>query len=209
MMISAVGSRGGPVDPEGEKSSFWLKRILAALLLVSAVPFLLLGAGAWFVFRGVAIEQTLGLHRTMARAHAAAIDLYLLEKLHSLEVIARAHTVEELRQPERLREIFDAMAGVHQHGFVDLGVIDQEGRHLAYVGPFDLMDRTYHDAEWFQAVMTRGSMVSDVFLGHRQAPHTVIAVRQPIPRRLVGAQGHPGQPEPLCPGPVPGGGCHG
>jgi two-component system, NtrC family, sensor kinase len=182
MMITALKFPWRAGESRGEKSSPWLRRrILAALLVVSAVPFVLLGTGAWFVFRGVAIEQTLGLHRTMARAHAAAIDLYLLEKLHSLEVMARAHTVEELRQPERLREIFDAMAGVHQQGFVDLGVIDQEGRHLAYVGPFDLMDRTYDEAEWFQSVMTRGSMVSDVFLGHRQAPHTVIAVRQRSP----------------------------
>jgi two-component system, NtrC family, sensor kinase len=180
MMISAAGFPWRSTDSRGEESSFWLRRrILAALLLVSSVPFLLLGAGAWFVFRGLAIEQTLGLHRTMARAHAAAIDLYLLEKVHSLEVIARTHSVDELRRPERLREVFDAIEGVHQHGFVDLGVIDHDGRHLAYVGPFDLMDRTYQDAEWFQAVMTRGSMVSDVFLGHRQAPHTVIAVRQP------------------------------
>jgi two-component system, NtrC family, sensor kinase len=132
MMITALKFPWRAGESRGEKSSPWLRRrILAALLVVSAVPFVLLGTGAWFVFRGVAIEQTLGLHRTMARAHAAAIDLYLLEKLHSLEVMARAHTVEELRQPERLREIFDAMAGVHQQGFVDLGVIDQEGRHLA------------------------------------------------------------------------------
>jgi two-component system, NtrC family, sensor kinase len=169
-------------NSRGERSTFWLRRrIQAALLLVSAVPFLSLGAGAWFVFRDVAIDQTLGLHRTMARAHAVAIEMYLAEKRNSLEVIARTHTVEELRRPERLREIFDAMAGVYQHGFVDLGVIDHEGRHLAYVGPFDLMDRTYFDAEWFQTVMAEGSLVSDVFLGHRQAPHSVVAVRQPSP----------------------------
>jgi two-component system, NtrC family, sensor kinase len=169
-------------NSRGERATFWLRRrIQGALLLVSAVPFVSLGAGAWFVFRDVAIDQTLGLHRTMARAHAVAIDMYLAEKRNSLEVIARTHTVDELRRPERLREIFDAMAGVYQHGFVDLGVIDHEGKHLAYVGPFDLMDRTYSDAEWFQTVMTEGSMVSDVFLGHRQAPHSVVAVRQPSP----------------------------
>lgn len=182
MTISAVRFPWRAAEPKAGKSSPWLRRrIAAALLLVSSVPFVLLGTGAWFVFRGVAIDQTLGHHTTMARAHAAAIDLYLVEKLHSLEIIARTHTVDELRRPERLREIFDAMAGVHEHGFVDLGVIDQDGRHLAYVGPFDLMDRTYSEAEWFQTVMTQGSTVSDVFLGHRQAPHSVIAVRQPSP----------------------------
>jgi two-component system NtrC family sensor kinase len=154
---------------------------VAALLLVSAVPFILVGSGAWFVFRNLAMEQTLGLHRTMARAHAAAVDVYLEEQLRTLELIAQTHSLDELRNPEALRAVFDAVASVHENGFVDLGVIDAEGRHLAYVGPFDLMDRTYRDAEWFQTVLAEGSIVSDVFLGYRQSPHSVVAVRRASP----------------------------
>jgi two-component system NtrC family sensor kinase len=157
----------------------WLRwRIVAALLLVSAVPFILVGSGAWLVFRNLAIEQTLGMHRTMARAHAAAVDVYLEEQLRTLELIARTNSLEELRNPETLSDVFGAVASVHENGFVDLGVIDAQGRHLAYVGPFDLMDRSYRDAEWFQTVMAEGSIVSDVFLGYRQSPHSVVAVRQ-------------------------------
>ncbi|MFH1762682.1 MAG: ATP-binding protein, partial [Gemmatimonadota bacterium] len=169
---------GSPV----ERPSRWLRwRIIAALLFVSAVPFLLVGSGAWFVFRNLAMEQTLSLHRTMARAHATAIDVYLSEQLHTLEMIARTNSVEELRDPATLRRVFDAVSEVYGGGFVDLGVIHESGRHLAYVGPFDLMDRDYSGAEWFQAVRTQGSIVSDVFLGYRQLPHSVIAVRQSSP----------------------------
>ena len=160
----------------------WLRwRIVAALLLVSAVPFILVGSGAWFVFRNLAMEQTLGLHRTMARAHAAAVDVYLEEQLRTLDLIARTHSLGELRNPDALRGVFEAVTSVHENGFVDLGVIDAEGRHLAYVGPFDLMDRSYRDAEWFQTVMAQGSIVSDVFLGYRESPHSVVAVRQASP----------------------------
>ncbi len=170
-------------DALGSHSSQWLRRrITGALLLVSALPFLLLGAGAWFVFRSLAIEQSLGLHRTAARAHAAAIDLYLSEKLHTLEIIARTNSLEELRNPDRLRSVFEAVEGVHQSSFVDLGVIDGAGRHLAYVGPYDLQNRLYQDADWFHAVMAQGSIVSDVFMGFRQVPHSVIAVRQASPQ---------------------------
>ena len=134
------------------------------------------------MFRDLAIDQTLSLHRAMARAHAAAIDAYLSEQLHTLELIAHANQLAELRDPAKLRAAFEAVVEVNENAFTDLGVIGADGRHLAYVGPFDLMDRDYTDAEWFQAAMARGSIVSDVFMGFRQLPHSVIAVRQPSPQ---------------------------
>ncbi|UCG87776.1 MAG: hypothetical protein JSW71_04305 [Gemmatimonadota bacterium] len=164
---------------EEQRSSRWLRwRVVAALLLVSAVPFIVVGSGAWVVFRNLAIERTLALQRNMARSHAAAIDMYLTEQLRTLEMITRTNTLEQLLSGDRLREVFDAMGGVHEDAFVDLGIIDERGRHLAYIGPFDLEDKTYDEAEWFQAVMAEGSTVSDVFLGYRQIPHSVIAIRQ-------------------------------
>ncbi len=162
-----------------QRSGRWLRwRLVGGLLLVSAVPFVVLGGGAWVVFRNLAIDQTLTLHRTITRAHGAAIDMYLTEKLRTLELVTRTNDLEQLITGDRLRGIFDALVQVQQDGLVDLGVIDEQGRHLAYVGPFDLMDKTYGDADWFQAVMAGGSVVSDVFLGHRRIPHSVIAVRR-------------------------------
>ena len=166
-----------------QRSARWLRwRIVAALLVVSAVPFVVVSSGGWVVFRKLAIERTLTAHRTMARAHAAAIDMYLIEKLRTLEMVASTNSLGELTTPENLQGVFAAVAGVHRNAFVDLGVIDGRGRHLSYVGPFDLIDRTYGDAEWFQTVMAQGSIVSDVFLGHRQIPHSVIAVRRQTSR---------------------------
>lgn len=156
-------------------------RMVGAMLLASAVPFVFLGSGAWLVFRRLAIEQTLASHRTMARAHAAALEVYLAEQLHTVELLARVVPREELQDPQRLQAVFDAMTSVHRDAFTDLGIIDASGAHLAYVGPYDLLGRDYSQADWFQAVMVRGSIVSDVFLGYRQVPHSVIAVRANSP----------------------------
>ena len=161
------------------RSTRWLRwRIVAALLLVSAVPFVLLGSAAWVVFRNLAIERTLTLHHTVLRAHASAIDRYLAEQIRTLQTVARTNRLAELRTQEGLQRVFGALTAVHREGFVDLGVIDSTGRHLAYVGPYDLLDRRYAQTEWFAAVRARGSIVSDVFLGFRQVPHSVVAVRQ-------------------------------
>jgi two-component system NtrC family sensor kinase len=61
---------------------------------------------------------------------------------------------------------------------LDLGVIDEEGKHLAYVGPhYSILKKVnYKDEKWFQEVMVTGIYVSDVFLGFRKIPHFIIAV---------------------------------
>lgn len=156
--------------------------MVAGLLLVSALPFVVIGGGAWLVFRDLAIQEALTLYRNVARAHAAAVDAYLSEQLRTLEMIARTHTLEELRDPATLRQVFASVSDVEGNSFVDLGVIDQDGRHLTYVGPYDLMGRNYRDADWFRAVMSDGVAVSDVFMGFRQSPHSIIAVRRPSTR---------------------------
>jgi len=152
------------------------RRMVAGLLLVSAVPFLLMGGGAWVVFRHLAIEEALELYRSMARAHAAAVDAYLAEQVRTVELISRTHSLAELSDSSQLRAVFSAVTAVQGNSFVDLGVIDEQGNHLAYVGPYDLLDRNYRDAAWFREVMERGTTVSDAFLGFRESPHCVVAV---------------------------------
>ncbi len=60
--------------------------------------------------------------------------------------------------------------------FVDLGVFNQEGVHVAYQGPYKLTGKIYKDADWFIEVMKKGYYISDVFLGFRKVPHFVIAI---------------------------------
>jgi two-component system, NtrC family, sensor kinase len=65
---------------------------------------------------------------------------------------------------------------------VDLGVIDSSGCQCTYVGPYQLEDKNYSDQSWYKEVKDRGMYISEVFLGFRQVPHLVIAVRHDFPR---------------------------
>jgi two-component system NtrC family sensor kinase len=183
----------GDAPPAGKGNSFPWRRtdprqarigrrlrwsMVVGLLVVSALPFVVIGGGAWLVFRNLAIQEALTLYRNVSRAHAAAVDAYLSEQLRTVEMIARTHSLAELRDPRILRQVFETVAEVQGNSFVDLGVISQEGRHLAYVGPYDLMGRDYSEADWFRTVMSDGVAVSDVFMGFRQSPHSIIAVRR-------------------------------
>ena len=62
-------------------------------------------------------------------------------------------------------------------GFVDLGVINKDGVQTTYVGPYQLEGKNYSDQAWFHEASEKGFHISDVFLGFRQVPHLVIAVR--------------------------------
>lgn len=152
--------------------------IVLILVIVAILPLLFVGIGSGVVFSGLLESKAVQLQRSQVRSHAQAIDLYLAERLRALEVVARTHTREELTDPGKLREVFDELQATYGNAYVDLGVIDNDGQHVRYVGPYDLANRNYARARWFQDVMTEGSYVSDVFLGYRNVPHCVIAVKR-------------------------------
>jgi two-component system NtrC family sensor kinase len=152
-------------------------RIVIILLLVSLLPLGLLGVGSWSVFGKLLEDKTLGLMRSIVESHAHSIETHLSERLHLLQILAETHSIEEMANPDRLSQMFDELNHASAGSFIDLGVIDSEGKHLAYIGPYDLQARNYRDADWFKEVMSRQVYISDVFLGFRQVPHCILAVK--------------------------------
>ena len=70
--------------------------------------------------------------------------------------MAAAHIFQKMVSENKLTRILTIMnetAGA----FVDLGVIDAQGNHLAYMGPYDLKGRNYHEQIWFAEVMGKGT----------------------------------------------------
>jgi signal transduction histidine kinase len=65
-------------------------------------------------------------------------------------------------------------------GFVDIGLIDSDGNHRSYTGPYDIGEKNYKDQHWFQEVSLQGVYISDVFMGFRKFPHFVIATKHEL-----------------------------
>jgi two-component system NtrC family sensor kinase len=152
-------------------------RIVGALLAVSLVPLLVMGGGAWVVLGGMIERRALQLQHMLVLSHARSVEAFVEGQRRLIELLAATSSLGQLVDQGRLER---GLAGLNQasgNGFVDLGVISAQGEHLAYAGPFDLAGRSYSDAGWFREVMANGVYVSDVFLGYRQVPHLVIAVR--------------------------------
>lgn len=152
-------------------------RIIIALLLVSILPLSLLGFGSWFVFERIIKDKSLDLQRNITENHARFINNYFDERLDLMQFILENYSHNELIGHDNLLNIFNSLNKSHSNSFVDLGVISNEGEHLSYIGPYSLLDKNYKNADWFQDVLKRGSYISDVFLGYRQVPHCIIAVK--------------------------------
>jgi signal transduction histidine kinase len=108
------------------------------------------------------------------------VSYFLDERRAALDFIDQDNSYEELNNPERLAEILENLKKGFG-GFVDLGVIDAQGKQRTYVGPYNLEGKDYSDQDSFKRVVKRGVYVSDVFLGFRNVPHLVIAVRHNLP----------------------------
>jgi two-component system NtrC family sensor kinase len=151
------------------------KVIFVSMILVPFIPFILaLGIG-YYNFAASLETNTIDSMKRIVKDHRQMIESFLMERKADLEFILRTHSFEELVRSENLDVIFENLQKESQ-AFVDLGIFDANGLHVAYRGPYQLSGRDYHQAPWFKAVIENGFFISDVFLGYRQVPHFVIAV---------------------------------
>jgi two-component system NtrC family sensor kinase len=154
------------------------KDIILITLFVSVAPLILLGIGLYYQFAGVITEKTEGRLMSLARSHRSAIEIFLRERTSILATIADTHSLAFLSQPQNLAEVFNVInRRTEGLGLVDMGIIDTTGTQLVYVGPYDLKGLNYYQQSWFSEVMSKGRYISDVFMGYRQVPHFIIAVR--------------------------------
>jgi two-component system NtrC family sensor kinase len=169
---------GLPLDKPEYRKLWW--QIVITIMAFSVVPLVALGAVIYYQFSAsynAKINETL---RTLAENRRDSLDLFLDERVSQITSLAHTHTLAQIKDEQYLQELFYIIQS-RSKSYMDLGVIDQEGRHLAYVGPFHyreiLKDVNYKNEEWFHAVMSQGFYISDVFLGFRKVPHFIIAVR--------------------------------
>jgi signal transduction histidine kinase len=151
-------------------------------LLVSLTPLVVMTELNHFMYRGALRSETrYGIARALSNV-SRSLEFVVQERLSALELLIEEKSVAELSDNDNLAA---TLANLERSfgGFVDLGLIDRDGVQRYYAGPYDLQGDRYEDQEWFQEVAVRGVYVSEVFMGHRQLPHFVIAVRRRVDRQ--------------------------
>ncbi|MEF2144524.1 MAG: ATP-binding protein [Desulfovibrionaceae bacterium] len=167
-------------ESSGYGALFNYRRIWAiAVGLLAAVALLPLSFVSFMDYNvtrdAVMSESLLRTARTTSNTRRN-VTSFLDERRAALELIIKTIPESSLVRPERLAMVLEGLKE-SIGGFTDLGVIDETGRQRAYVGPYQLQGRDYSGQPWFTEAMERGTYISDVFLGYRDVPHLVVAVR--------------------------------
>jgi two-component system NtrC family sensor kinase len=151
--------------------------IISTTLVFSLIPLFVLGIVIYHQFSVSYTAKVMDDMKTLAENCCSSIDLFFDERIAQLISLANTHSLESLQDEDYLHKVFNIIQ-TRSRSFLDLGVIDQEGNHLAYVGPYynTLKPVNYKNEDWFNAVMSTGVYVSDVFIGFRKIPHFIIAV---------------------------------
>ncbi len=145
------------------------------MILVPLIPFILVLGVGYYYFKTSIETSTISSMKRIINDHRHMIESFLMERKGDLELIADSYTFKELSTPRKLLQVFEDLRRV-SNAFVDLGIFDEAGLHVAYYGSYKLTGRNYSEADWFKEVMKKGYYLSDVFLGYRRVPHFIIAI---------------------------------
>jgi two-component system NtrC family sensor kinase len=154
------------------------------MMLVSLAPLVLITGFIGYRFETSYREKVLARLKELVQKHEQNIDHFLHEKLRDIGVIANSYGFEQLSNEAFLQHQLTILQGVYGAVFTDLGVVDEEGKQIAYAGPFQLRRADYSDAPWFREAITSQYYISDVFLGLRRSPHFIVTARREASGRV-------------------------
>jgi two-component system NtrC family sensor kinase len=153
------------------------RNIILIIIVVSVIPLILVSSTIYYQFRTSYHEKVYDHLRELVHSHSRNIDYFLHEKLSDIRSLTAGYGRDKLEDESFLQERLIILQKNFGKDFVDLGVINADGKQTAYAGPFKLAKADYADAGWFRRSIQSEFFISDVFLGLRGMPHFIIAVR--------------------------------
>jgi len=165
-----------------------LKKLLAtAFFACGIIPIIIIASASIYNFNQLSINDIEITARQVVEHRNDVISTFLQGQVNFLSTLIELYPLEHLQSDENLEKLFLALS--KEGKFVDLQLIDNTGKQLAYVGPYQekVKDKNYKEVPWFNEVLVRGIYVSDVFTGYRNYPHFVIALTNPVKTYVVRA----------------------
>ena len=153
------------------------KIVFTSMILVPVIPFVLILGVGYYYFTTSLESSTIASMKRIVEDHGQMIDSFLSERRADLEFILHSYDFNDIADPVILDNTFKRLKK-ESSTFIDLGVFNKDGIHVAYQGPYRLVGRDYGKEEWFKEVMKKGQYISDIFLGFRRIPHFVIALKR-------------------------------
>lgn len=189
MKMYAATIKKDILEPRSRIAYYQRQKLILILIvtLVSVLPLIGISLLSLHYYKGSWIEKTSAELASLANSRKETIELFLAGQDNLLAGLMDLYPSEFLGQQANLERVFNA---TNKSGVItDLGVIDQGGSHVAYVGQFteQLLGRNYAQTDWFAEVMRQGRYTSDIFSGFRGVPHFIVAVANPERTQILRA----------------------
>jgi len=168
------------LGPEGLNFRKIWRLTTIATLGVALLPLVIMVGVDYHLSRETALSEILLRTSRLVSNSRRSVSYYLAEHRAAIEYVSHYTTYDQLVAPGHLEKVLQSLQASFG-GFVDIGVIDDQGCQCAYTGPYNLVGKNYREADWFQEVTTKQVYISDVFKGLRNIPHMVITVRHDQP----------------------------
>lgn len=152
-----------------------LRKFILVSVTCSVLPLLLVGWISYLYYSQFSRSRMVDHFHRNVEYNRRIVESFLEERAADLKLVAFTHSLGFLMDSSNLRETFHILNREGSY-FADLGVIGEAGKHVAYIGSYDLMDKDYSVTFWFKEVMAKGVYISDMFEGYRKTPHFIIAV---------------------------------
>ena len=129
-------------------------KIITVILFFSLVPLITLGLFIHFQFNTTYQEKIKSNLSLIVENKKMELDMFFRERVAQLQSFANTHTFTELSNSTELADMFKTM-NTYTGSYIDLGIIGADGKHVAYVGPYELKDVNYKNEEWFKRPCSR------------------------------------------------------
>lgn len=153
------------------------RNIRTYMIVIPLIPlFLAVGISFYYFTTALQNSSTHSLKRIVGD-HRDMIESFLLERKSDLELVTNLFDFESISHNQVIDDMFEILK-IKSGAFIDLGLFDSRGLHVKYSGQYQLTGKLYKDEFWFREVMEKGRYISDVFMGYRNVPHFIIAVKK-------------------------------
>lgn len=175
MSADARSGMGAALEPRHDYYERQKTLFAMVFVVVSIVPLLFLNYNASRFYQDSWIDNTSNALATLAADRKEIVDRFLTAQQDQLAAFLTLYKPRTLAGGEQLARLF---AAVNASGaIVDLGVIDPQGRQVAFHGPSAALQAGNNHAatSWFAATLKQGRHVSDV-INDGGEPRIIVAV---------------------------------